>query len=50
MKELKRGIDLEFEIYKKLVKIRVLLDESPAKAKQLLTDLIQKFEKERKLI
>lgn len=30
--------------YKKLVRIRILLDENPTKAKQLLTDLITKFE------
>jgi hypothetical protein len=32
--------------YKKLVRIRILLDENPAKAKQLLTDIINKFELE----
>lgn len=32
--------------YKKLVKIRILLDENLIKAKQLLTDLINKFELE----
>ena len=32
--------------YKKLVRIRILLDENPKKAKQLLTDIINKFELE----
>jgi hypothetical protein len=32
--------------YKKLVRIRILLDENPRKAKQLLTDIINKFELE----
>ena len=42
-------IKLEYEIYKKLTKIRFMMDENVAKAKQLLTDLIKKYEKERKL-
>ncbi|QYW08109.1 hypothetical protein 15570_00012 [Lokiarchaeota virus WyrdV1] len=32
--------------YKKILRIRILLDENPTKAKQLLTDLINKFELE----
>lgn len=35
---------MNLELYKKLVRIRVLMDETPSKAKQLLTDLIKKFE------
>ena len=30
--------------YKKLVRIRILMDDNPKKAKQLLTDIIGKFE------
>jgi len=36
-------------MYKKLTRVRVLMDENPKKAKQLVTDILQKFEKERKL-
>lgn len=32
--------------YKNLFRIRILLDENPAKAKQLLTDMMNKFELE----
>ena len=32
--------------YKKLVRIRVVMDENPKKAKQLLTDMLTKFELE----
>lgn len=35
---------MDFKEYKELVKIRVLMDENPKKAKQLITDKIQKYE------
>lgn len=38
---------MQLNEYKKLVRIRILMDENPTKAKQLLTDLITKFELEK---
>lgn len=40
---------MDYEMFKKLTKIRLLMDENPKKAKQLVTDLLKKFEQERKL-
>lgn len=37
---------MDFKMYKKLVRIRELMDENPTKAKQLLTDIVKKYEKE----
>ena len=38
---------IDLETYKKLVRIRVLMDENPTKAKQLMTDILTKFEREK---
>jgi len=35
---------MDFKIYKQLVRIRVLMDTDPVKAKQLLTNLIKEME------
>jgi len=35
---------MNFSEYKHLVRIRVLMDENPKKAKQILTDQINKYE------
>ena len=37
--------EIKFESYKKLVRIRVLMDENTSKAKQLISDIIKKYEK-----
>lgn len=40
-----RGIEMDFEMYKELTKVRVLMDENSKKAKQMVTNILQKFEK-----
>lgn len=40
---------MDLKEYKELLRIRVLMDESPAKAKQLTTALINRFEIEKGL-
>lgn len=36
---------IDFDMYKMFVKVRILMDENPTKAKQMLTNKIQKYEK-----
>ena len=37
-------IDLRYELYKKLIEIRLLMDENLPKAKQIMTNLIKNME------
>lgn len=36
---------IDFKMYKVLVNLRFLMDENPSKAKQILTNIIKKYEK-----